>query len=162
MVALPAWLRSLLWKLVKRSIRRKFPQVQPIDPATLTAQLQQEPKPVLLDVRSASEYAVSHLPAAQQIDPATKDFSDLPYPPDTSIVCYCSVGYRSARLCARLQAAGYQNVRNLEGSAFEWVNQGYPVYREEQRVRSIHPYNAQWGLLLDKADVEKTERELPP
>ncbi|WP_088892176.1 rhodanese-like domain-containing protein [Leptolyngbya ohadii] len=163
MPGLPAPLRQLAWKALKRSIRRKFPQVQQIDSAALAAELQQRQdiqqkpeqktgqKPVLLDVRSPEEYAVSHLPDAHQISPATKDFSSLPYSPDTPIVCYCSVGYRSAQLCDRLQAAGYQHVRNLEGSIFEWVNQGYPVYRNGEVVRSVHPYNAQWGLLLERS-----------
>lgn len=148
MVALPDPLRQLAWNLLKRSIRRKFPAVRQVDPATLAAQLQQHPQPVLLDVRSPEEYAVSHLPDARQIPPATQDFSSFPGAPDTPIVCYCSVGYRSARLCDRLQAAGYKNVANLEGSIFEWVNQGYPVYRAGQEVRSVHPYSWQWALLL--------------
>lgn len=152
MPALPTWIRHTAWRLLKRSIRRKFPQVQQIDPATLAVELQQDSKLVLLDVRSIPEYSVSHLPDAQQVDPAKTDFSDFPYPPDTPIVCYCSVGYRSARLVDRLQAAGYQNVRNLEGSIFEWINQGYSVYRERNVVRSVHPYNAQWGLLLDPSN----------
>lgn len=155
MIGLPASIRQFAWKLLKRSIRRRFPQVSQIDPTTLAA-LQQEAdpgqKPVLLDVRSPEEYAISHLRDARQISPATTDFSDFPYSPDTPIVCYCSVGYRSARLCDRLQAAGYQNVRNLEGSIFEWVNQSYPVYRNGELVRSVHPYNAQWGLLLERSE----------
>jgi rhodanese-related sulfurtransferase len=149
MVTLPTPIRDFAWSVLKQSIRCQFPQVRSVDAETLAAELQQHP-PVLLDVRSAEEYAVSHLPDAQQIDPATQDFSGLPYTPDTPIVCYCSVGYRSARLCDRLRAAGYQNVRNLEGSIFEWVNQGYSVYQQGQAVRSVHPYSAQWGLLLDR------------
>lgn len=156
MVALPDWMRQIAWNWLNRSIRRRYPQVPSVNPETLAAELQPESKPVLLDVRSPAEYAVSHLPNAQQIDPATTDFSQLSFSPDTPIVCYCSVGYRSARLCDRLQAAGYQHVRNLEGSIFEWVNQGYPVYRQGQIVRSVHPYNAQWGLLLERSDVKQT------
>jgi 3-mercaptopyruvate sulfurtransferase SseA len=64
-------------------------------------------------------------------------------------VTYCSVGYRSAALAQQLQAMGCKKVFNLEGSLFEWVNQGYPVYQGEQVVKSVHPFNRLWGLLLN-------------
>ena len=146
------WLRAIAWKLLTRSIRRKFPSVQAISTQQLADCLEQPgTKPLLLDVRSPAEYAVSHLPNAQQIDPQTQDFSCLQgISPKTPIVAYCSVGYRSARLCDRLQAAGYEQVKNLEGSIFQWVNEGRTVYREGQPVQEVHPYNARWGLLLQK------------
>lgn len=146
------WLRSVAWKLLTRSIRRKFPSVQTISTQELAACLEQpETKPLLLDVRSTEEYAVSHLPHAQQIDPQTQDFRCLQgISLKTPIVAYCSVGYRSARLCDRLQAAGYENVKNLEGSIFQWANEGRLLYREGQPVQEVHPYNRRWGLLLQK------------
>ncbi|HEY9700161.1 MAG TPA: rhodanese-like domain-containing protein [Trichocoleus sp.] len=146
------WLRSIAWKLLIRAIRRKFPTVQQISTQELANWLgQARTKPLLLDVRSPEEYAVSHLPDAQRIDPYTQDFRAFEgISTDRPIVAYCSVGYRSARLCDRLQAAGYENVRNLEGSIFQWVNEGRSVERAGQPVQTVHPYNARWGLLLQK------------
>ncbi len=108
------------------------------------------PRPVLLDVREEQEYRVSHLPDAIRVAPGG-DNSALPehVGKDTPIVAYCSVGYRSSALVERLRRAGYRDVRNLEGSIFEWANKGYPLYRNGEEVREVHPYNERWGRLLD-------------
>lgn len=38
---------------------------------------------------------------------------------------------------------------NLEGSIFEWVNEGHSVYQGEQAVKQVHPFSHLWGLLLN-------------
>ncbi|MBD3880538.1 rhodanese-like domain-containing protein [Phormidium tenue FACHB-886] len=141
-------LRTIAWMLAKQWIHRQFPTVPSLSTRELAAWLEQEGigKPLLLDVRSNAEFEVSHLrharlanrlEAVQSIDSASP------------IVLYCSIGYRSARLAQQLQAQGYSRVFNLEGSIFQWVNEGRSVYRGEQAVRQVHPYNWQWGLLLN-------------
>ena len=69
---------------------------------------------------------------------------------DTPIVTYCSVGYRSSSLADRLQQAGFTNVRQLEGSIFQWANEGRPLFRGDQQVNEVHPYNETWGKYLNK------------
>jgi rhodanese-related sulfurtransferase len=130
-------------------IRIKFPQVQPISTAALASWLEQDgvEKPLLLDTRTKPEYAVSHLWGAQLVAPDTKDFANLA-PLDLPIVTYCSVGYRSAAIAHRLQEAGYTKVVNLEGSIFQWANEGRPLYRNDVAVQQVHPYNSRWGRLL--------------
>ena len=49
-----------------------------------------------------------------------------------------------------LTERGYGAVRNLEGSIFEWANAGHPVYREGREVSEVHPYDEEWGRLLDR------------
>src|SRR6185295_10757461 len=66
------------------------------------------------------------------------------------MVIYCSVGYRSSALAEKLQKAGFTNVYNLEGSIFNWANEGRPVYRGTNTVAEVHPYSAKWGKLLDQ------------
>lgn len=143
-------LDRLGWAALKLLLRAQFPQVRFISVDDLAEWLTQGgPKPMLLDVRTASEYGVSHLANAQQIDPDTTDFSSLrAVPSEAAIVTYCSVGYRSAVLADRLQQAGFTNVANLEGSIFEWANQGKPVYQQGQLVQKVHPYSSAWGYLL--------------
>lgn len=115
------------------------------------------PKPLLLDVRGAEEYAVSHLPGAIRVDPG----SDLPAWLDTvehsrPIVAYCSVGYRSERYGRTLREAGFTEVHNLYGSLFEWVERGYGVVDSRGRpTAAIHTYNRRWGQWLTAADAEK-------
>ena len=43
----------------------------------------------------------------------------------------------------------YTNVRNLDGSIFQWANEGRPLVRGNQRVQDVHPYDENWGRLLD-------------
>lgn len=141
--------KHLGWTVIKQAIRRKFPRVQHVSTETL-AMIAPAEKPILLDTRTADEYTVSHLANAQLVDPYRQDFSDFDLPRDRSIVTYCSVGYRSSATAERLQAAGYTHVANLEGSIFEWANQGRPVYCHGEVVQQVHPYSALWGHLLDR------------
>jgi rhodanese-related sulfurtransferase len=147
-------LRAIAWATIKRWIRYQFPTIPSISTHTLAVWLQQEDteKPLLLDARTQREFEVSHLPQAH--------FASTPLPDlrqwhevtlSAPIVTYCSVGYRSAILAQQLQKMGYEKVFNLEGSMFEWVNQGWLVYQGDQVVQQVHSYNQFWGLLLDPA-----------
>lgn len=137
------------WQAVKALIRTRFPQVRSLTVAELANWLQQpSPLPLLLDARTAAEYAVSHLPQAQRVPAETEllPFLKTLSPP---IVVYCSVGYRSARLVEHLQAQGLDPVFNLEGSIFAWANAGYSVYRGAEVVPQVHPCQPSWGKLLN-------------
>lgn len=138
--------RSL--EMVKAEIRRKYPKVRTLSTADLALELDQGRELVLLDVRTAGEFAVSHLPGARQVDPGAETIQGLAR--DAEIVTYCSVGYRSAGLAEKLREQGFANVRNLEGSIFAWFNEGRPVYRKGKRVAEVHPYDAMWGQLLQE------------
>ncbi|HEY9738597.1 MAG TPA: rhodanese-like domain-containing protein [Trichocoleus sp.] len=146
-------LRSLLWWRVKAKIRQRFPTVSAISTATLANWLEQQPQPLLLDVRRPEEFEVSHLPGARLApDLATA----LTHSPEANqpVVVYCSVGYRSARLAAQLQETYGAPVYNLEGSIFQWFNEGRPVVQHEQPVERVHPYNKFWSLLLAPSGSE--------
>ena len=123
-------------------------------PTISCLELRTEQQVTLLDTRPRNEFAVSHLPRARWV--GYDDFSlarvqDLPK--DSPIVVYCSVGYRSERIGEKLLAAGYTNVKNLYGSIFEWVNQGYAVVdsTEKPTVR-VHAYSPAWGIWLQKGE----------
>jgi rhodanese-related sulfurtransferase len=145
-------------------IHIRFPQVKHLSTHDLAVwlespesdQVRQEdrPKPVLLDVRTPEEYQVSHLFGAQ-LAPANKSDLAAIATSETPIVTYCSVGYRSAKLALALQQAGYHQVFNLEGSLFQWVNEGRSVYRKDQVVRQVHPYNWFWYWFLQLPPAQK-------
>ena len=142
---------NLQWEMVRAKIRRSFPSVPQLSTEALAARLAapHRPKPLLLDVRTPAEFAVSHLPGAMQIDPNV-DPRKLKLPADKGapVVVYCSVGYRSSMLVQRLQEAGYTNVQNLDGSIFRWANEGRPLTDGVRAVTSVHPYDRTWGRLL--------------
>ena len=137
------------WTTIKARIRTTFPTVTEISTEQLARQLSADPsgteRTILLDARPEAEYAVSHLLGARRFE--TSLLADLAK--DAPIVVYCSVGYRSAELARRLTELGYSRVRNLEGSLFEWANEGRPVYSTKGQVHKVHPYDREWGRLLD-------------
>lgn len=139
------------WEQLKQEIRDTFPNVQSWTVAELKAELDRGGRPLLLDVRDRAEFEVSHLPGAHwapDVDAAlhilAENQGQKPY------IAYCSVGYRSARLAEELSHMGRGPVLNLEGSIFEWANAGYAVVRNEAEVSEVHPYDREWGELLER------------
>ena len=142
------------WTTTLNMIRARFPAVARIPTDTLQVWLNGSPKRkdlILLDVREPEEYAVSHLGGALLVpsrDEALKILRGVHK--SRRIVLYCSVGYRSSELAEFLMKTGFTEVYNLEGSIFRWANEGRPVYRAEEQVRVVHPYDSYWGRLLKK------------
>lgn len=130
---------------LKRSIRERFPEVPQISTEELSNWFATPPPGgfLLLDARAPEEFAVSHLAGAQLAASEVQALSDLKDTArDHPVVVYCSVGYRSSALAQRLTAHGYQEVYNLEGSIFEWANEGRPVFRGDRQVKMVHPYDS--------------------
>ena len=104
---------------------------------------------MLLDVRGPEEFAVSHLAGARRAQSLEAAVRVLDGAPKTvPVVAYCSVGYRSSALVRKLMEAGYVDVHNLEGSIFEWANEGHPVERGGRVVGEVHPYAWPWSRYL--------------
>ena len=141
-------IKTLGWIAIKLLIQIQFSGVNHLSTTELADWLEQEKPPLLLDSRTAQEYAVSHLPQARLAPPQLELSSLEGVDPSTPIVTYCSIGYRSARLAQRLEEMGYKNVFNLEGSIFQWANEGHPVYQGKTRTKQVHPFNQSWGTLL--------------
>lgn len=134
----------------KAFISARFPDVRWVEPETLVRWMggSGANELVLVDVRSPEEQALSHLRGARRLDAGNPNIAALTIPEDAKVVVYCSIGYRSAAIIEDLERAGIQNVYNLEGGLFDWANQGRPIYRGEERVEEVHPFNSPWGLLL--------------
>jgi rhodanese-related sulfurtransferase len=140
------------WVETKAWVRAEFPDVPVTTVDELSERLERSgAAPVLLDARAEGEFAVSHLAGARHTESAEAALAVLDgLGKDEAVVVYCSVGYRSALLTRELAARGYTNVRNLEGSIFEWANRGLPLYRDGLRVAQVHPFDAEWGRLLER------------
>lgn len=146
-------------------IHAKFPRVATITTDELAARFadSDSDRPILLDVRTEEEFAVSHLADARRVEPgAALSESVLELDRATPIVTYCSVGYRSAELAVALSDAGFTHVENLDGSIFQWANEGHPVFRDGRPVLAVHPYNGIWGRYL-RADLHAdSQKSFPP
>ena len=91
---------------------------------------------VLLDVRTASEYAEGHIEGAILIDQGQSDFMEQAkavLPAGKKIAIYCRSGRRSANAAGRLAAAGYSCV-NLKGGIVAWKEVGKAVTTDTYEV----------------------------
>lgn len=130
-------------------VDRRFNDVEIIEQEDLARLMQSRQPPVVLDVRSEAEYAVSHLPNAIRIDgqsPVSRQLNGIPR--ERLIVTYCSVGYRSSAFARDLKRVGYEHVRNLHGSIFEWAINRRLMVNLAGPTPFVHPYNGKWGRFL--------------
>lgn len=77
----------------------------------------QQPTVVLIDVRTAEEFAAGSLPGATRIghEEIAEQIGAVAPDKDTPIVLYCRSGRRSSIAQDALQALGYRNVSNAGG-----------------------------------------------
>ncbi|HET7025814.1 MAG TPA: rhodanese-like domain-containing protein [Gemmatimonadales bacterium] len=145
------WGRPLALRVVTWKTARRFPAVRWIDGDSLQVWMGAElrPRPLILDARTADEFAVSRIPGALRIDPYRPELRTLGDPPrDTAIVVYSSVGYRGARVAVWLDGQGYGRVTDLAGGIFGWANTGRPLIRVDGPTPLVHPFDRRWGRLL--------------
>ena len=72
---------------------------------------------VLIDVRSADEFASGHLRGAVNIphDRITEEIGSVAADKSTPVILYCRSGRRAETALNALKAAGYENVSNYGG-----------------------------------------------
>lgn len=100
------------------------------------SELMEDPSVVLLDVRTASEFAEGHIVGAILIDQGESDFMEKAksmLPTDKKIAVYCRSGRRSANAAGRLAAEGYRCV-NLKGGVLAWKEAGKVVTTDTYEV----------------------------
>lgn len=144
------------WALVDQLIADDVPTISTVE---LAAALEEAPTPLLLDVRTAEEFAVSHLPGAIHFPPGAPIADEIRNA--ESVVAYCSVGVRSGIEAERLSRAGISDVKNLEGSIFRWAIEGRPLVNAAGATDRVHPYDRGWGQLLP-ARLRSVEPPEPP
>jgi cysteine synthase/rhodanese-related sulfurtransferase len=88
-------------------------------------------KPLLVDVRPASQFADLHIPGTINIPQAelSQRKGDLPADRDTPIVMICSIGKFSKPATLYLKSLGYRRVRSLKGGISEWMRKQQPLAR---------------------------------
>ena len=138
------------WHRLLADIREDFPGVAHMTTAQLAEKIDRGQPVLLLDARSAEEFRVSHLAGATHAPYVHTALKAIRADRGRStVVVYCSVGYRSSRLVSRLQRQGVENVFNIEGSLFGWANEGRRLTRGSEAAFRVHPYDDDWGQFLD-------------
>lgn len=109
---------------------------------------------IFLDSREKKEYDVSHIKNAIWVGYEDFNLSRVAdIPKDAKIIVYCSVGYRSEKITEKLTEAGYNNVSNLYGGVFEWVNEEKPVVDTAgNTTNQVHAYSKKWGIWLNEGE----------
>ena len=144
-------------------LKRQFPDVSNITTNDLQDVIEKSSdsnKLLLIDTRKREEYDVSFISGAKHLAfPASESdvqkFAEENITDHTEIiVCYCSLGHRSSKVAQTLSHVLRQDqiqkisVHNLEGSIFQWVNEGRSLSSVRGEVtQSCHPFSTMWGLL---------------
>ena len=140
------------WDRTLAEIREAFPGVRHLTTQQLADKLGGGEPVLLLDAREADEFQVSHIEGAVRATTVRAALNAIRADSrEPTVVVYCSVGFRSSRLVSRLKARGVKKVFNLEGSLFQWANEGRPLARADEPATRVHPYDDYWGELLNEA-----------
>ncbi len=94
-----------------------------ITPERLNLWIKQNPKLIIIDVRSEYEYLSGHIEKAININ-LYKDFKKtiLKYPKCATYVVYCERGYRSILACKYMKEFGFEHVYDLKGGYLNYLN----------------------------------------
>jgi phage shock protein E len=102
-----------------------------VEASVLRGQLAANTAPLIVDVRTADEYAAGHVPGAINIpyDQMEERVDEIIAHKDQDIVLYCRSGRRSGIAAKTLEAKGFTKLGLLEGDMPGWERAGYPVER---------------------------------
>jgi rhodanese-related sulfurtransferase len=94
-----------------------------VTPAELAARVERQDKDlVVLDVRSAEEFAAGHVPGARNVahDQLHTRLQELAADKDKDVVLYCRSGRRALHAAQILRDAGFTRLLHLEGDYPAW------------------------------------------
>ena len=98
--------------------KKKITEIFPIDAASKT----KSSDAVIVDVREKDEWDDEHIPDAVHMSRGMLELEIEDKFPDrnTTIICHCGGGGRSALAAESLQKMGYKNVRSMAGGFKAW------------------------------------------
>lgn len=125
-----------------KKYQRKFPEVPSISVAELQELEKGETPIVIVDVREPKEYSVSMIPGAITAKEFESRKAELE---GSTVVTYCTAGYRSGLAAQKLMSEGWE-VRNLAGSILAWTHAGLPLVKDGEETNQVHVYSQGWDL----------------
>lgn len=92
-------------------------------------ELIKDKKVIVLDVRTAAEFAGGHISGATNLDFRDKKFKELvaKLPKDKTYLVNCAAGRRSAAACELLSQMEFKTLFDLKGGMQAWEAAGKPV-----------------------------------
>jgi rhodanese-related sulfurtransferase len=112
----------LLWPLLFRSGAKAVSANE----ATLLINREEA---VVVDVRSAAEYAAGHIPGSINV-PAERmadKLSELDTYRSRPVIVTCQSGVRAGGACSKLKKGGFERLYELSGGLGSWQQAGLPV-----------------------------------
>ena len=105
--------------------KKNITEISPEDAATKS----KSGEAVIVDVREEDEWDEEHIAGATHLSRGTIELDIEEEVPDlnTTIICHCGGGGRSALAAESLQKMGYTNVRSLAGGFKAWKAAGLPT-----------------------------------
>ena len=102
-----------------------------VQPEELFAQIDAHAAPLILDVRSSTEFRAGHLPGAVHLPFWSAFFraAQLPARRHDPVVVYCGHGPRAQLAATALRLRGFTDVRLLCGHMSKWRAAGRPIER---------------------------------
>ena len=106
--------------------KKNITEISPTD-AAQTAKSSSDA--VIVDVREKDEFDEGHIPDAVHLSRGMLELEIEDKFPDrnTTIICHCGGGGRSALAAESLQKMGYKNVRSMAGGFKAWKAAGLPT-----------------------------------
>jgi rhodanese-related sulfurtransferase len=105
---------------------------EPISQADLLARLERKDTDlVVLDVRTAAEFAAGHVPGARNVshELLSSRIDELAALRDKQVVLYCRSGRRTLLAEDVLRKAGFTRLAHLEGDYLAWEAEHRPIER---------------------------------
>ncbi|MCA9041364.1 MAG: rhodanese-like domain-containing protein [Planctomycetaceae bacterium] len=113
--------------------------INTVKPEEVHSKLQSGEKIKLIDVRTPAEFQEVHVTVAENypLDQLNPERIKQITAGDEPLYVICKSGTRGKMACEKLQAAGVENILNVEGGTSAWVERGYDVVRGESKVISL-------------------------
>ena len=111
--------------LIAHTLQRMGPKLTPLQ----ATQVINQGKTLILDVRTADEFAAGHIRDAKNIPlkELKARIDELEKFKARPVVVVCAKGLRSAKATTQLNKAGYTEAASLLGGLDAWQTQGLPV-----------------------------------
>ena len=117
---------SLLWPMLNRGANG----ASNIN-ATEAVLLLNRSKPLVLDVRDATEFAAGHIQGAKNIPVAELSgrLKEIEKFKDKPVLVHCQKGMRAKTACGILKAQQFTQLNNLQGGLDAWVEAKLPLVK---------------------------------
>ena len=117
---------ALLWPMLNRGAAG----VANVSATEAVLQLNRD-KPLVLDVRDATEFAAGHIQGAKHIPVAelASRIKEIEKFKNKPVLVHCQKGVRAKAACAILKAQQFTQLHNLEGGLNAWVEAKMPLVK---------------------------------